>query len=379
MASNFQHLAITSNKLDSVPIVNGRAISVTDTQESYFDYGGKRIKISDIITVPTYIALKKIMNPVKGKFYYVEDEDLSQLYYYNGTKFIKTSGYAHPVYTGVDGVWYGGVTVNQQGHVTEASNDPIPVKFGGTGTDNLDSLMISMGAASKKDIEDISANIDEINLMIDNHDLSIREINKNIEDLETSLIESTASLESQIDTVSSDLESHKTNYDGTVAKVENALSEIDKINQAISDTGDDLQTSTENLQKSIDDLKDLLNETKESINDQLSNITNSYFVRDLAISDWIRDNADDSYYMMLVRSEYSKTSMLVFPIVQIYSKIDDSYVTSYGYYDNRDYSVTIDSNQNITIKTKTAFPCRVVIHSLFDGTSGEGGTRLYKD
>ena len=301
MSNIFQPEMIHSSELHTVPIVDGRIVRTYDTQEEYFDYKGERKKITDIIQLETYNDLRRLENPIEGKFYYVKEEDLAQMYYFNGSDFIKTSGYTHPIYP-IDAGTYRCVTVNRMGHVTEASNEILPVSLGGTGVDNLEDLRKNMGIPTTEELFDL-------NVAVQNNTESITNINKSIADINTSI-----------------------------------------------------ETKTTELSNDISTLEEAIDIKIDSLNNQLDIIVDSYYIRDIESSDWILDNTDNSYYIMILKSTYGLRES--FPITSIYRKTDDGYNMSHGIFDNNDYTITVNDTLDITIKTTTPFTCKIIINTI---------------
>lgn len=301
MANLFQPDIVHSSELDNIPIMDGRIIRTYDQYDEYFDYDGERCKIGDIISVDTYNDLRKIENPIKGKFYYVKDEELAQLYYFNGSKFIKTSGYTHPVYSLTPGT-YRCIQVNQLGHVYDANNDILPISLGGTGVDNLDSLRENLNIPNTDDITTLSNKVDE-------NTSSISEINNNMTEMSELINQNNSSLNEEINTLKDD--------------TDNKISEL---------------------------------------NNQIDSITNSYYIRDVESSEWILDNTDNSYYIMILKSTYGLRES--FPITSIYLKTDDGYNMSHGIFDNKDYVITVNDSLDITIKTTNPFSCKIIINTI---------------
>lgn len=301
MSNLLQSDIVHSADLDKIPVMDGRIIRTYDKYDEYFDYNGKRHKISDIIQVDTYNDLRKIEKPIKGKFYYVKEEELAQMYYFNGEDFIKTSGYTHPVYP-VDSGTYRCVTINKLGHVTKATNTILPVDLGGTGVNDLGLFRKNLGVPSNEDISE----------------------------LEKSIKENTDSITS--------------------------------INQSIEVINASIDTKTAELSDSINVLEEAVDIKIDSLNNQVNAITNSYYIRDVESSDWIKDAMDNTYYVMILKSIYGLRES--FPITSIYRKTEDGYNMSHGIFDNNDYTITVNDNLDVTVRTTTPFTCKIIINTI---------------
>lgn len=301
MSNFFQSDMVHSADLDKIPIIDGRIIRTYDKYDEYFDYNGERHKICEIIQVDTYTDLRRIENPIEGKFYYVKEEDVAQMYYFNGSDFIQTSGYAHPIYN-IDAGSYRCVTINRMGHVTEANNDILPVSLGGTGVDNIDTLRENMNVPT---IEDLN----NLNDAVQDNSKSITDINKSIEEINTSI---------------------------------------------------DIKTTE--LSDSINVLEEAVDIKIDSLNNQVNAITNSYYIRDVESSDWIKDAIDNTYYVMILKSVYGLRES--FPITSIYRKTEDGYNMSHGIFDNNDYTITVNDTLDVTVRTTTPFTCKIIINTI---------------
>lgn len=301
MSNSFQNTIVSKEELPVVPIHNGQVIQTIDSQEQYFDYNDKRIRITDIVIVNKYNDLRRIANPIEGKFYFVKDPEVAQLYYFDGNNFVKTSGYAHPIYDIKPGTYHR-FTVNQMGHITAADNDTLPMELGGTGVNNL---------------------------------TDFEKLIKSISDSETSSLE-TKITENRL-------------------KIENIESNILSTNRALINTKEEIdETITSTTERIDEDISDL--------SDKIDSILTSYYIRESSKSDWILDNADKSYYIMILKSDYGLLN--TFPNVTVYKKIDSGYQTTKGLYDNTDYTIIISDNYDITIKTSNPFACKIIITTI---------------
>lgn len=308
MGAIFQPKIVHSSDLDNIPIMDGRVLHTYDRNEEYFDYNNERIRITDIIQLDTYNDLRKLENPINGKFYYIKEKDFAQMYYFNGEEFIKTSGYTHPVYPITSGS-YRCVTINKMGHVIEASNEILPVDFGGTGVNNLESLREKMNIPTNEEYSDL-------NNSVQTHEESIENINKSIENINISI----SQILSQINNI-------YLTYENGSYYIENVKTD-----------------------RSID--------TSTGIN----TTTNSYYMRDVESDEWILDDTDNSYYITIFKDTYGLGDS--FPITSIYRKTDDGYNMSHGAFDTNDYSITVNDNLDITIKTTTPFACKIIINTV---------------
>lgn len=197
---SFQSTSVNKESLNKVPIYDGQVIQVYDSQEHYIDYNGKRIQITDIIIVDTYNDLKRITNPIEGKFYFVKDPTVLQLYFFDGKTFVKTSGYTHPIYDIKEGQ-YRSVTVNKMGHVIAANNDTLPIELGGTGCTNVDQLNELIKNSSNTEIESIKTDITNTELQITNIINDINSVRNSILNLENSINTDTTDLSDKIDSI----------------------------------------------------------------------------------------------------------------------------------------------------------------------------------
>lgn len=181
MINAFKFNSIKSKNIENTSINNGQFLCITDTEKLYFDYDGKRISFSDIIVVESKDELKRIPHLVPNKFYYIKDPNNPIMLFYNGTKLIGGSNkYVHPVYKIIEGS-YRKVTVNKYGHVTEASNDILEVKEGGTGCKNIDGIKELLNIPNncdneisnlKKEIEVLKNTVQNLTNQINNIKLS---------------------------------------------------------------------------------------------------------------------------------------------------------------------------------------------------------------
>lgn len=80
-----QHIECVKSALNSIPIVNGQLIYVSDNQEIYWDTGNIRKQIIDIIILNTDNDFDNLLTPLT-KFYYVKESN--SLYYYTGTSWL---------------------------------------------------------------------------------------------------------------------------------------------------------------------------------------------------------------------------------------------------------------------------------------------------
>jgi hypothetical protein len=78
-----------ASQLDSIPIINGQIIYLSDSSQIYFDMNNVRKPSSDIIEMPNEEAIKAILTPL-NKLYIAKD--VGTLWKYLNTGWVCISG-----------------------------------------------------------------------------------------------------------------------------------------------------------------------------------------------------------------------------------------------------------------------------------------------